>query len=394
MKEHLKIKLIIFTLAMFLPLMQANSQGANSSDTTVHVDPSDTVSLETFRNAIPADQGEWMKVDPKAVDSEGVTDGSDVDSDICQDYVWRPYNVGADWNPYSNGYWEYTNFGWMWVSYYSWGWGPYHYGRWWYSDNWGWVWSPGYSWAPCWVSWNYCGDYVGWYPLSPRCHWRDGYGYNIHNCNYRNNNWTFVEYKHFSNVTITKNVKIDPVKHPEITKTSAIVNDITKNGTKIVNKGPDATTIEKASGEKVKTRNIDNIKKIPVSVNTSYAGNNSSTSKGTRPKSDQPKSLNRNNDGSKGYTNGRKNKSNDNGYKPNGKKRDNNTVNKPNQKKTKRNGNNPNTKRRNGNNGHKGNTGNNGNTKRSNGTTHRSETHSKGTNKSGNSNNHSGKKKK
>src|SRR5205085_11479247 len=163
-----------------------------------------------------------------------------------------------------------TNFGWIWVSYYSWGWGPYHYGRWWCSDRYGWVWSPGYTWAPCWVSWRYCDGYVGWYPLSPRCRW-DGYAYNIHNCHYRNNNWTFVEYQHFSNTNITKNVVIPKTKYPEITKTGEPVNDITKTGNKVGNKGPDITEVEKASGEKIRTRDIDKIKKIPDAVKNTYA---------------------------------------------------------------------------------------------------------------------------
>jgi len=45
-------------------------------------------------------------------------------------YVWMP-NEGSDFVPYgSNGYWVQTGYGNTWVSNYSWGWAPFHYGRW------------------------------------------------------------------------------------------------------------------------------------------------------------------------------------------------------------------------------------------------------------------------
>ena len=36
----------------------------------------------------------------------------------------------ADWRPYADGYWAYTDSGWTWVSYEDFGWATYHYGRW------------------------------------------------------------------------------------------------------------------------------------------------------------------------------------------------------------------------------------------------------------------------
>src|SRR5215510_13502153 len=44
-------------------------------------------------------------------------------------YCWAPF--GAGFRPYySDGYWAFTDEGWMWVSYYDWGWAPFHYGTW------------------------------------------------------------------------------------------------------------------------------------------------------------------------------------------------------------------------------------------------------------------------
>ena len=83
-------------------------------------------------------------------------------------YVWMP-NAGPDFKPYaSNGNWIYTEAGWTWSSNYSWGWAPFHYGRWFYENGYGWMWIPGNEWAPAWVSWRSGGDYYGWAPLGPR----------------------------------------------------------------------------------------------------------------------------------------------------------------------------------------------------------------------------------
>lgn len=81
--------------------------------------------------------------------------------------VWCPIGVGRYWQPYSNGYWVYTEFGWTWVSYDDFGWIPYHYGAWTLLPIYGWVWVPGYVWAPAWVTWRYGPYYIGWAPLPP-----------------------------------------------------------------------------------------------------------------------------------------------------------------------------------------------------------------------------------
>ncbi len=53
---------------------------------------------------------------------------------IYRDANFRPY--------YTDGHWEYTNYGWSWVSDYDWGWAPFHYGRWEYDNFYGWMWIP------------------------------------------------------------------------------------------------------------------------------------------------------------------------------------------------------------------------------------------------------------
>ncbi|MBC7509520.1 MAG: hypothetical protein H7320_12355 [Ferruginibacter sp.] len=82
---------------------------------------------------------------------------------VYGDPAFKPYAT--------DGHWQYTNFGWSWVSDYNWGWAPFHYGRWEYDPSFGWMWIPGYEWASAWVSWSQYNDYYGWAPL--------GYGADI-----------------------------------------------------------------------------------------------------------------------------------------------------------------------------------------------------------------------
>jgi hypothetical protein len=83
-------------------------------------------------------------------------------------YVWQPdAATRADWRPYTDGYWAYTDVGWTWVSYEDFGWATYHYGRWVRLEDYGWCWVPGYEWGPAWVSWRTGGNYIGWAPLPP-----------------------------------------------------------------------------------------------------------------------------------------------------------------------------------------------------------------------------------
>lgn len=85
-------------------------------------------------------------------------------------YVWKPYvaDKSEKWRPYTDGYWAQTDDGWTWVSYESFGWATYHYGRWTRLKDIGWAWVPGYEWGPGWVSWRTNNDYVGWAPLPPQ----------------------------------------------------------------------------------------------------------------------------------------------------------------------------------------------------------------------------------
>lgn len=99
---------------------------------------------------------------------------------------WRPsvVAVNPDWRPYCDrGRWMYTDCGWYWQSDYSWGWAPFHYGRWQSHSRWGWVWVPGDTWGPAWVSWRHGGGYSGWAPLPPAARFDVGFGFSFHDSN-------------------------------------------------------------------------------------------------------------------------------------------------------------------------------------------------------------------
>jgi hypothetical protein len=140
---------------------------------------------------------------------------------------WRPARVEAGWQPYCNGNWQRTDAGWYWVSDEPWAWATYHYGRWNFTDQYGWYWVPQTQWAPAWVSWHEGGGYIGWAPLYPS---------DVRVISPRA--YVFVEERHF----------MEPVR-----RSTVVVNSTTIINKTVINKGPATAAIEKASGRKVQT---------------------------------------------------------------------------------------------------------------------------------------------
>ena len=104
--------------------------------------------------------GDDYDEDVAALDNYGTWDNSSTYGN-----VWRP-NVGAEWSPYSDGYWYNTPAGATWVDYSPWGWFPHHFGNWFFDAGFGsWCWSPAFAYSPGWVYWGFSGGYVGWCPI-------------------------------------------------------------------------------------------------------------------------------------------------------------------------------------------------------------------------------------
>ena len=108
--------------------------------------------------------------------------------------VWYPQGTAANWAPYRHGRWEWiAPWGWTWIDDSSWGFAPFHYGRWAMIGS-RWAWVPGRIglrpvYAPALVAfigggsggvnWNISigsgRPGVAWFPLGPGESWQPGY---------------------------------------------------------------------------------------------------------------------------------------------------------------------------------------------------------------------------
>ena len=126
-----------------------------------------------------ADCSRYMNPDiPGCAD---LSDNGQWDSNPQYGAVWYPTHVAADWVPYRDGRWAWIDpWGWSWVADESWGYAPFHYGRWTQvGARWGWIPGPVETrpyYAPALVAfvggagWS-VGVSIGtqaWFPLGPR----------------------------------------------------------------------------------------------------------------------------------------------------------------------------------------------------------------------------------
>jgi hypothetical protein len=176
---------------------------------------------------------------------------------------WQPTVVVANssWTPYCDrGHWAYTDCGWCWVSDYSWGWAPFHYGRWFRNAHYGWCWAPDTVWGPAWVSWRYSDAYCGWAPLPPSACYRPGFGFTYygHSVGFGFtfglgvNHFTFVGMDHFHD----RNPGRFRVTHREVTKiynTTIINNQIIRGGNhNLINRGVPVDRVARATHQDIR----------------------------------------------------------------------------------------------------------------------------------------------
>jgi len=232
------------------PLEPAEGQAATLPEQPVSVAGEATnqaVSVDYFQTAL-SPYGTWITVPNYG---------------LC----WRPTVAVADcnWRPYAHhGRWVWTDCGWYWYSHYSWGWAPFHYGRWCDYPRVGWVWVPDTVWGPSWVTWRYNSYYCGWAPLPPRCHYVSGFG--LH---YRNSSvgfsYNFGLASHCYTV-LPLNRFCSPKPHhyyanPTLTaqfyRESAAVTHITENADKVPNNhGIGYDRVAKVTREEIRRVNI------------------------------------------------------------------------------------------------------------------------------------------
>jgi osmotically-inducible protein OsmY len=163
---------------------------------------------------------------------------------------WIPAHVDPDWRPYTNGHWERTDAGWYWASDEAWGWATYHYGRWDWNPEMGWLWVPQTLWAPAWVSFHQGGGYTGWAPLHPSARFENDRPEHMRDEPTAPRAYVFVEDRHFLEPVRPTTVVVNNTTI--INKTVNITNIKVVNNT-VINEGPRTTVIEQASGRKVQT---------------------------------------------------------------------------------------------------------------------------------------------
>jgi hypothetical protein len=174
--------------------------------------------------------------------------------DCSYGQCWVPARVAADWQPYSNGQWIYTEYGWTWVSNDPWGGNPYHYGTWASIPGYGWSWVPGTVWAPAWVTWSYSNNYVGWAPLPPTVVFGAS-GYAGSPVVVSQTHYVFVPTNRFVGGNVAS-VRIPAQQSAQIFGQTRPVTSFAVSGGIVRNTALPMETIERAAGGKIETRSI------------------------------------------------------------------------------------------------------------------------------------------
>src|ERR1039457_563897 len=174
-----------------------------------------------------AEQAAEPYVGTEMIGAEDLANNGDWHSDAEYGNYWVPNAVASDWEPYRSGHWAYREpWGWTWIDDASWGFAPFHYGRW-ATIGGRWAWVPGSVagrpvYAPALVAFV-GGDSFGaelgiggagvtaWIPLGPREPYRpyyrvsDGYVRQVNMTQYRGSNFNMnVNYVNRNHVTAVR----------------------------------------------------------------------------------------------------------------------------------------------------------------------------------------------
>jgi hypothetical protein len=234
-------------------------------------------------------------IQPSQVASSGQTEEA---QDVTEDYFynaltpygtwvnlpeyglcWQPCAADNDvnWTPYATaGQWISTDYGWYWLSGYSWGWCVFHYGRWFHDAQRGWCWRPSTTWAPSWVVWRYGGGYCGWAPLPPHSYYGQENGTASYRLLYNGapvapnydfgisaNLFTFVPMTHLFDDNL-EGVRLSAAQAGKIFAQSKVLNNISSNDGIIVNGGISLGKIVMATGGSTRSFTIQPVKSVAL----------------------------------------------------------------------------------------------------------------------------------
>jgi hypothetical protein len=164
--------------------LHAGQQGTFSGTDSLNADVVDIPGPDQFDNWAYSrdhrydDSRSAQYLSHDVVGYEDLDDNGDWRDDTNYGHVWFPNQLAVGWAPYREGHWDWIDpWGYTWVDDSSWGYAPFHYGRWvTVGGRWGWVAGPvnvQAVYAPALVVFIGAGGVgfggnVGWFPLGPR----------------------------------------------------------------------------------------------------------------------------------------------------------------------------------------------------------------------------------
>ena len=223
--------------------------------------PEGEVSVEVFYETLQP-YGTWIKAN--------------------NEWCWRPTACVTDpnWRPYCDrGHWVWTDSDWCWQSDYSWGWAPFHYGRWTFCEGFGWIWQPDTCWSPAWVSWRECDSHFGWAPLPWGCRYDVGLGFWFHgrhwgvDCGFGLGfgSFIFCERDHFCDHSLRGHVLHRHDNAALFNRSQLVNNTVIGANNRVVVNGPKFDHVQKFSATPIKQLHIDDAH-VKVGDSLAHAG--------------------------------------------------------------------------------------------------------------------------
>ncbi len=177
---------------------------------------------------------------------------------------WRPARVAVGWQPYLDGEWVYTDYGWTWVSYDPWGDIACHYGSWAWEPGYGWVWVPGYVWGPAWVTWCFDDDFIGWAPLSPAFVFTTS-GYFGAAFVDPPSRYVFVPTRSFVGINAST-VRVPGTRNATLLRSGTTMTRFSVSRNFVHSSGPDPKRIERATGRPIRTASFTKARLHPSRI--------------------------------------------------------------------------------------------------------------------------------
>ncbi len=197
-------------------------------------------------------------------------------------WCWQPRVVVANrsWRPScDSGHWVFSDAGWFWQSDYSWGWAPFHYGRWQLHERCGWVWTPDRVWGPAWVTWRSEGDHCGWAPLPPHAEFDVHLGYRFNGVavaatfdfGLRPDHFTFIAVRDFHDHDYAHR-RLPPTEVTRIYNHTTVINNYVVNNNTVINQGIRPEQVASATHTETHKVAIRNVSAPSAAVAASRGG--------------------------------------------------------------------------------------------------------------------------